>query len=311
MFYGIGPLRCLDASLVQPIFDNMNDPSVYAYADFRKFLADWMAARQKTDPRFSRSEFHRRLGLPNTRSYLPDVLSGKAVSPTFLERFIAALELDSEEARFFRVLVRFNQSTSPDERELAFDQLVSLNRTPRTVLDPAHYRYYRHWWNGAVRALLSIRDLGDEPRRIASLLTPKITEGQARAALDLLRELSLIAKDERGFWKPTEHNLSTGENASAELVRQLQSQQLRLVQTAAIRAAADEGQMIATNTISVSEEGLAQLRKRLETFRSEMRSIVHKDSLPASRAHLVTLAIVPLTKNEPTREAIAMKKEIL
>ncbi len=275
----------------------MSLPSVYAYTDFRKFLLDWLTARQKDDAGFTRSEMHRRLGLPNTRSYLPDILAGKAISATFLERFVVALELSSEEARFFRVLVRFNQATVPEEREIAFDQLVSLNKTPRSILDPGHYRYYRHWWNGAVRALLAIHDVGDDPKALASLLVPAVTEGQARESLSLLAELGLIARDGNGFWKPTEHTLSTGEGARGELVRQLQVQQLQLVQKAVIRPETSGAQVVATNTISVSEEGLAQVRKRLEKFRSEVRSIVHKDPHPASRAHLVSLAIIPLTRN--------------
>jgi hypothetical protein len=35
-----------------------------------------MEMRQKLDRKFNRSELHRRLGLPNTRSYLSDVLAG-------------------------------------------------------------------------------------------------------------------------------------------------------------------------------------------------------------------------------------------
>lgn len=274
-------------------------PTIYGYTDYRKFLVDWMEARQAVERRFNRSEMHRRLGLPNTRSYLSDVLAGKDISPTFLERFVAALELGVDEARFFRVLVRFNQATSPEERELAFDQLVSLNRTPRTVIDPRHYRYYRHWWNGAVRALLAIHDVGDEPRKLARLVSPGITEAQARESLSLLKELELVAKDERGFWKPTQHTLTTGESARGELVRQLQVQQMGLVQNAAMKPGA-KGQVVATNTISVSEVGLDMIRKRLERFRSEIRSIVHKDGDPASRVHLVSLAIVPLTRGTET-----------
>lgn len=270
-------------------------PVIYGYTNYRKFLVDWLETRQRLDRKFNRSELHRRLGLPNTRSYLSDVLAGKDITPTFLDRFAVALELAPDETRFFRVLVRFNQATAPEERELAFDQLVSLNRTPRAVLDPRHYRYYRNWWNGAVRALLAIHDVGDEPRKLANLVSPAITEAQAKESLALLRDLELVAKNEYGCWKPTQHTLTTGEGARGELVRQLQVQQLGLVQAAVIKPGA-AGQVVATNTISVSESGLEMIRKRLERFRSEVRSIVHKDDKPASRVHLVSLAIVPLTR---------------
>jgi len=274
----------------------VEQPNLYSYTDFRKFLSDWLDARREVEPSFNRAEMHRRLGLPNTRSYLPDLIAGKEMSTTFLERFVVAMELTADEARFFRVLVRFNQAESTEERELAFDQLVALNRTPRTILDPRHWRYYRDWHHGAVRALLGVHSFGDEPRKIARLIQPELTEGQVKESISLLAELGLIAKNDEGFWKPTDHTLSTGEGARGEMVRQLQAQQMRLVERAALKPDGQNGQVVATNTISVSEEGLALIRKRLEQFRSELRSIVHKDPHPASRAHLVTLAVVPLTK---------------
>ncbi len=277
----------------------MEQPNLFSYTDFRKFLADWLEAKRLSEPGFNRAEMHRRLGLPNTRSYLPDLLAGKEMSGTFVDRFVTALELSNDEARFFRVLVRFNQADTTEEREMAFDQLVALNRTPRTILDPRHWRYYRDWRHGAVRALLGVHDIGSEPKRIARLVQPELTEGEAKDSLALLSELGLIEKNADGFWKPTAHTLSTGENARSEMVRQLQAQQLRLVERAALKPDGQEGQVVATNTISVSEEGLQLIRKRLEQFRSELRSIVHKDQSPAERVHLVTLAVVPLTKADP------------
>src|ERR1035437_2671991 len=125
----------------------MPPPIVYEYNDFRKFLADWFAAEHLLDRGLTKSEMSRRLGLPNTRSYFTDVLGGRQVTDLFLERFVVTLDLDPEEARFFRTLVRFNQAKEPEEREQAFDQLVALNRTPVNVLDPRAYQYYRHWWN--------------------------------------------------------------------------------------------------------------------------------------------------------------------
>jgi uncharacterized protein (TIGR02147 family) len=79
--------------------------------------------------------------LPNTRSYFTDVLKGKKVAPTFTERFINVMELNKEEAQFFRALVKFNQAENLSEREIYFEQLISLNRTPKKVIDKKAYSY--------------------------------------------------------------------------------------------------------------------------------------------------------------------------
>lgn len=273
----------------------MENPSPFAYNDFRRYLADWQAAQQERDPDFSKSEVSRRLGLPRTRSFFTDILGGKRLSGTFLERFITVLGLDRDETRYFRVLVRFNQAETPEDRELSFDQLVALNRTPRHSLDMRQYLYYRHWWNGAIRALLATRDYGDEPERIAKDLTPAITTGEAKASLDLLSELGLIKKDPDGFHKPTEANLATPEGSREELVRQLQIQQLELAQRSLL-APPDSDRRIFTNTISVSAAGWEMILNRIERFREEVRSIVHRDPDPAHRVAQITMTLLPLSR---------------
>lgn len=273
----------------------MDIPSPFAYNDFRRYLADWQTAQQERDPDFSKSEVSRRLGLPRTRSYFTDVLAGKRVTGTFLDRFVSCLALDREEARFFRVLVRFNQAETPEERELAFDQLIAMNRTPKHSLDMDQYLYYRHWWNGAIRALLAVGSYGDEPSRIAHDLTPAITVGEAKASLELLQGLGLVQKDAHGHLKPTERNLATPEGSKEELVRQLQIQQLELAQRSLL-GPSNPDRHVFTNTISVSRSGWDMILQRLDRFRDEVRSIVHKDPDPLDRVAQITLTLLPVSR---------------
>jgi len=273
----------------------MDIPSPFAYNDYRRFLSDWHAALQDRDPDFSKSEVSRRLGLPRTRSYFTDVLAGKRVTGTFVERFVQVLGLDREETRYFRLLVKFNQAESPEERELAFDQLVALNRTPRHGLDPRQYAYYKSWWNGAIRALLATERYGNEPDRIAKDLTPSITPGEAKGALELLLDLGLVAEHAGGILRPTEQNLATPEGSRDELVRQLQIQQLELAQRSLL-VPPDPDRRIFTNTISVSHDGWEMILLRLERFREEVRSIVHRDPEPAARVAQITMTLLPLSR---------------
>ncbi|MEN9308192.1 MAG: hypothetical protein RL173_2124 [Fibrobacterota bacterium] len=274
----------------------MELPSPYDYNDFRRYLTDWHCARQAADPEFSKSEVSRQLGLPRTRSYFTDILAGKRISGTFLDRFILVLSLDKDEARYFRVLVRFNQAQTPEDRELSFDQLVALNKTPRHGLELQHYLYYRHWWNGAIRALLEISDYqGDEPGVIAKDLTPPITPGEAKASLELLLELGLIAKNAKGFLKPTTRNLATPESSRNELVRQLQIQQLELAQCSLLMPPSPDRRTF-SNTISVSDSSWEMILQRIERFREELRSIVHRDPDTPNRVAQFTLSFIPLTR---------------
>ena len=277
----------------------MSSLNLYAYNDFRRYLADWLASRKAEDPRFTGAEVHRRLGLPNTRSFYPDIVAGRTLTTTFVERFVILLDLDRDQARYFRALVRYNQAESPEERELAFEQVVAFNRTPRTFLNECQMSFYKDWRHGAIRALLDTGDYGDDPASIAKEIVPRLTPGQVKESIQLLAELALIAKNDAGFWKPTETSLTTPEGTRDDLIVSLQLQHLELAQKSLLAKDAPE-RLVATNVVSVSKTVALQIEQRLEKARSEIRSMVHKDTEPPTEVCLIHTSLIPLKK--PSKE---------
>ncbi len=160
--------------------------------------------------------------------------------------------------------------------------------------------YFRHWWHGAIRALLDTGDYGDEAERIAKTLIPSITPGQAKASLALLSRLDLIRRDKNRHWRPSDQAVSTPDGFREDLVLQLQTQQLDLVRRSLLTKNSPR-HLVATNIVSVSHDGFRHLLERMEKTRSEVRSIVHKDNLPAERVCQVVLALVPLTEEKDPR----------
>lgn len=275
----------------------MEPKSIYEYSDFRAFLLDWFNQEKERRGKFTKAEVSRALGLPNSRNYFSDLLGGKELSDTFLERLAGLLALPRDQARYFRALVNFQQAANPEKREVALDLLVSLNRSPRTILGDDRMEYFREWRHGAVRALLDTGNYGDEPERIARALTPSITPAQARDSLALLARLDLVRKDPAGFWKPSEQAVSSPDGLRDELLVELQIQQLDLVRKSLLKRKAP-ARFVATNIVSVSQDGFRHLLERMEKTRSEVRSIVHKDADPARRVCQIVFALVPLTEEK-------------
>lgn len=267
-------------------------PDLFAYNDFRRYLGDWLDWKQSEDPSFTKAECSRRLGLPNSRSYLPDLLRGKRLSEVFRERFIRLLELPEDEARFFRTLVRFNQAERPEERDAAYDELAALNRTPRHALGREQMDYYRTWRNGVVRALAGIESL-DSAEAITRASAVPLTLPQVKQALRLLERLGLAAPDKRGSLRPTEKVLQADPSLGRELLRQLQAQHLELSREAFLQEGSAD-RVFWSNTISCSGEAQEAVLRALRRFQSEVRSIVHKDPRPADRAWQVNLQFFPL-----------------
>jgi uncharacterized protein (TIGR02147 family) len=270
-------------------------PTVFSYSDFRLYLADYQLARQKVESTFTKSIICKHLGLPNSRSYFSDVINGKKVTPAFVERFLRVLTLPKEDAQFFRVLVKFNQSEDPDERELYLEQLVSLNRTPKTVLDKDAYTYFSKWYNTAIRAILDVIDFSDNYQTIVEHIVPSITAKQAKEAIILLKKLSLIHLNEHGFWKPSHKAVTTSDYIHDALILKYQDQCLSLARKAVVSESKAPRQIF-SNTLSVSEAGYKRIEKFLYKFRAEARSVAHKDDIPADRVYQLNVQLFPMSK---------------
>jgi uncharacterized protein (TIGR02147 family) len=275
--------------------------SLFDFSDFRKFLVDYQAKRQAQDRTFTRSRFCRELGLPNTRSFFNDIIKGtRPLSRNYVERFVLALNMNEEEARYFRTLVDFNQSDRPGERELLFDQLVSLNRTPARFVSPDEYEFYRHWHHSTVFSLLDVLDFKDDYAALAKRIFPPISVAQARESIALLKKLGMIHKTGTGLWKPTAKTLDSGSYVKGELVKQYQLQCLELSKRAMLLDH-KAPRNFSTITLSVSKAGCELIEKKLQKFKSEARSIAHRESEPADRVYQLNIQLFPQSLPEGTK----------
>lgn len=277
------------------MIDKRKLPVIFAYNDFRKYCSDYQKARQEMEPEFTKSEFSRRMQLPNTRSYFIDVMKGKKVTPAFMDRFAVAMELDSNETQYFRMLVKFNQAEKADERDLYFDQLIALNRTPIRLLDKKMFIYYKNVHNSVIRALLNIIDFKDEYQFLARKVVPAISTAQARESIKLMLDLELIAPDDNGYLKPTQNTIAAPDNIKDEFIRQYQLSCLDNVRNVVLTPDT-KNRVLATNTISISERGYKRLRAKIEKFRSEVRAIVNKDEEPAEKVYQLIVSFIPISK---------------
>jgi uncharacterized protein (TIGR02147 family) len=279
--------------------------NVFEYADFRKFLEDYQAGRQAADKTFTRARFCKELGLPNTRSFFNDIVKGaRSVSRNYVERFTRALGLGEQEAEYFRVLVEFNQSEDPRDREMLFDRLVSLNRTPARFIRPEEYEFYRRWHHTTIFSLLDVIDFrGDERGDYAALakrVLPRVTAAEARESVALLKKLGLIRREPDGAWKPVSKTLDAGSYVRNALIQQYQMQCLDLSKRAMLMEA-PAPRNFSTVTLSVSERGLGLIERKLQRFKSEARSIAHREAEPADRVYQLNIQFFPqaLPKGSP------------
>jgi uncharacterized protein (TIGR02147 family) len=269
---------------------------VFAFADFRLFLSRYFEERRKKDKGFTQSYICRKLGLPNSRSFFGDIVRGqKPLTGPKTEALIEVLELRGDEAKYFRALVLYNQSAVPSEKELYLEQLIALNRSPAAVLDRKVFEYYRDWHHATIRALLDVLDIKDDPTPLARAIFPPVTLGKVKDSFALLKKLGLIRKNSDGCWKPSQKIIHSGPYMQDEIVKKYQVECLEVAKRATLDRR-ERSQNMSTETLSISEKGYRLIEEKLQKFKSEVRSIVHKDDAKADRVYQLNIQLFPQSK---------------
>ena len=176
------------------------------------------------------------------------------------------------------------------------DTLVMLQAPEKTLIQPASYEFYKKWYYPVVRELVAVYPLGDDFKRIARLVSPRITPGEARQAIALLVKLGFIRKNASGHYEQVKQAVTTGETWRSVAVRQFQLDTFDLAKKA-LNDVAPKERDISTLTMSISEERYRIIKERITAFRNELVSLITSDKNP-ERVYEMNIAFFPLSEKE-------------
>jgi len=220
-------------------------PDIYQYMDYRAFLKELL-------PGFSHRQLGERGGFDP--GLVSKVINGQRnISPRMATRFAVAFGLEGRAARFFELLVLYNQARLPSARKRCLADLLAYGKERISPVTRLQYRYYEHWYHVAIRELLNcgVWD-GSDFRLLGEMLVPAISAKEARAAVELLLELDMIRHNSEGSYQLTEPLLTSGYAGQPAGVNNFIMQGLTLAQEAMDRCEPYERNLSAL-TVSASE----------------------------------------------------------
>ncbi len=274
----------------------MERPDVFKFKNFREYLREMYEYKHSLDHRFTKAKICRDMGLMNTRSYFQNILNGKFLTIVKTNLLIESFELSPHEGKYLKVLVNFNQAfDDPDEKGLYFDQMLSLRKATGIEISEEQYSYYKKWHHSAVRMLLSIVNVSEDIRQVQKHLLHDISLKEIEKSIALLKELKLIAKNDEGFYKPTETIIQTPAYCRNELVKGYQIDALKEAQKSLL-SDYDFPKNTITKMLSFSEEGYSRVMGAVERFSNEINVIVSEDEDIDDRIYQMILTLFPFSQ---------------
>jgi uncharacterized protein (TIGR02147 family) len=266
-------------------------PDIFQYLEYRTYLADYVEWRQKGNAAFSKRAFSQKYF--GSTGILYAVIQGRRdLGPRLRVRCAAALSLNEKENGYFDLLAQHNQARTDLERNFLFEKLSRFRNSKPWVVRENQHKYYAKWYYAVVFSYIGLDKKKSTPKEIAAEIFPALTEDQVREAIDILMELELVKKSERGYALTRNHLVSGGfsGDVALEYNRQIQGLTNDLAKTDMMKFKA-----FSTQVTTVSNESLKAIRKKFSSFQEEIQEILAKDK-GTDKVCTVVFQIIPNTQ---------------
>ncbi len=270
------------------------------YSDYRKFLADFYEEKKKDSPYFSYRYFSKKADIKSP-SFFKEVIDGKRnLTTRNIKAFSKALGLNEDEANYFDVLVRFNQSDSPQEKkELLVEMYNYVKKVHEYPVPMAYYEYFQNWYNIALKELVCILDWKNDYALLARSVIPPITEEEARYSVDILLKFGFVIKEEDGSYTQSYPLQTASEEVKAIGRKELKHQFAVLADEAIDRFAQDETD-ITFFTFRASPEHFELIKKEVDEFYDRLKVRMNysaiEENKDVDRIYQINVQVFPLSK---------------
>lgn len=276
-------------------------PDIFEYLNYRDYLTQWYEAGRQHTSVVSYRYLARRAGF-SSPSYLRHVMRGERnLGAESIDKLAEALDLNATESKYLRALVDFDQADAPETQNEAFDQVAAIRRFKQARrLGDDLFDYLSHWYYPAIREMAARDDFRDDAAWVAGQLLPTIKPAQAREALDTLFSLGLLVRGEEGTITRGETSVSTEHEVHNLAVGNYHRQMLERAADS-IETVPSELRDIAAMTVCISPDTIADLKKRVHSFRELLLELC--DSDPESRVVFqINTQLFPLSQLPPTEK---------
>jgi uncharacterized protein (TIGR02147 family) len=275
---------------------------IFDYTDFRKFLKDRSAYLKTVDQPISYRYIAEFAGFKSA-GFFTQVLNNSCNLPDrFIGKIALVFQLKKREAKYFELMVHYNQSENHDEKKSYFGKMVAFKKGRVRTIEPDAYAFYDKWYYSAIRAILNYHDFNGDFFNLSKMVIPHISAAEAKKAIAVLERLGLIEnKDGTGHYVLTDNHIATGLNTDSVVINNFVLNTLDIAKDALYRFAKNERNFSAL-TLSVSKNGYETIKQKIESLRAELIDIIKKDT-DIDRVIQVNFQIFPLTDTSTTSES--------
>jgi uncharacterized protein (TIGR02147 family) len=280
--------------MLNPMTTDSERPNIFNYENYRNFLRDVYLYMNARDKKFSFRYFARVTGF-KSHSFLRLIMDGKSnLSSRSIDQLVRGFKFGVEEARFFRDLVRLNQATTHEEKNL-YAKAILRSKTYRAIhpLSESQYQYFSCWYYSVIREFVGLAHFREDAEWIASQTLPPIRPEEAKGAIESLLKMGLLQRDERGLLKQSTGIVSTPAEVSSLYITNWHKEYIKRG-AESIESTPRESRDVSAVTLALAAENVPVVKEMIANFRTELVHVALQQP-KRDRLYQLNIQFFPLT----------------
>jgi len=257
------------------------EPQVFNYHDPVEFLNASLQATQIKNPSFSLRSWSKQLGM-NHVAMLSMVLNRKRkllpnLSSKISNQFLTTGKFKEKEARYFDILVLFNNAITVEEKTF-YEGILSSLKPDRSfsTLDLDQLKIISDWYHAAILEMTALKNFNSDPQWMHLKLGESVSLDQVKQAVERLLRLGLLERTPEGTLIRTKVLLATPSDVPNKSLRQFHTQLISRA-ISALEMQSVEKRDITSYTFTVDTKKLPEAKKMIRDFRRKLALFLETD----------------------------------
>ena len=252
--------------------------SVFQFTSSREFLRKEFERRIRRNERFSVRAWAKQLGLKHHALLTLVLKNERSLNPPLSFQIRDGLKLKNKEARYFDILVMYENAKSKEEKALYENILESLLPDQRfRLLEVDTFRMISDWYHLAIVEMTNLENFKNDPVWISNRLGHTVTPAQVTEDVDRLIRLKLLKKEKDKSLKRTASEFLTTKDIPSEAIRSYHTQIMNLALKALEEDAVTE-KGFESYTMSVDVANIPKAKLLMQEFQKKMSRLLEKQS---------------------------------
>ena len=270
-----------------------NEKDIFAFQDYRLFLADRYRSRKVADRRFSHRFIAERMGVSSS-GWFADVVRGRiGLTPGNAVRLARLFGLKPSQADYFLTMVSHAQAMTAEEKSHYMQKLLSFREVQGDLLGKDKLEFYSRWYHSAIRELLFFHRFEGDIEALAGKLSPPIKPQEASESLQLLERLGFLEKAGKGL-RSRDATLKKDPAFPSEVLSRLLKTTMELA-IAALDRFPKEQRNISALTLSLSDEGFETVQEEIRAMQQRIMAVMDRDDRP-TKVYQCNIQVFPLSQ---------------